>query len=105
MAELVRLCDAGQVREGVPLQVMPPDMDPLAVCRVEGKVYVIDDTCTHGLASLSEGDIQEDIIYCPFHGGSFNVITGEAVDLPCTSAVRTYDVVVRDDSIFIAVND
>ena len=84
---------------------MPPDMDPLAVCKVGGKIYVIEDTCTHGLASLSEGEIEDDLIYCPFHGGSFNVTTGEAVDLPCINPIRTYDVVVREDSIFIAVKE
>jgi nitrite reductase/ring-hydroxylating ferredoxin subunit len=73
----------------------------LAVYNVGGTIYVTDDECTHGAASLSDGVLDDDIIECTMHFGAFNVRTGEAVQAPCSIALRTYKVVVQDGKIFI----
>jgi nitrite reductase/ring-hydroxylating ferredoxin subunit len=75
----------------------------VALYRVEGVVYATDDTCTHGAASLTdEGMLIEHKIVCGWHGGAFDVRTGEALDLPCMDPIRTYEVVERDGDLFIA---
>lgn len=99
---LIRLCDAADVQDGVPLRVDAPGFDPLLVCRVGGRVHVLDDTCSHGMASLSEGEIDDGRIYCPFHSGSFDIATGEPADPPCTIAIRTYAVTEQGDGIYIS---
>jgi nitrite reductase/ring-hydroxylating ferredoxin subunit len=73
----------------------------LAVYNVGGVFYVTDDECTHGAASLSDGILEGDIIECTMHFGAFNVRTGEAVQAPCSVALRTYKVVVRDGQILV----
>lgn len=64
----------------------------LAVYNVDGEIFVTDDACTHGPGSLSEGILEDDIIECNFHGGQFNVRTGEVVLPPCMEPVKTYKV-------------
>ena len=73
----------------------------LAVYNVGGTFYATDDECTHGAASLSDGILEDDIVECTMHFGAFNVRTGEAVQTPCSIALRTYKVVVQDGKILL----
>jgi nitrite reductase/ring-hydroxylating ferredoxin subunit len=73
----------------------------LAVYNVGGAFYVTDDECTHGAASLSDGILEDDIVECTMHFGAFNCRTGEAVQAPCSIALRTYKVVVQDGKILV----
>jgi nitrite reductase/ring-hydroxylating ferredoxin subunit len=69
---------------------------------VSGDFFVVDDTCTHGLASLSEGALDGDTLECPWHGGAFNVRTGQPVMKPCIIPIAAYPVVVTDGQVCIA---
>lgn len=64
----------------------------LALYVVEGEYFATADLCTHGNASLADGYLDGELIECPLHQGTFNVKTGEAVDAPCSVAVRTFPV-------------
>lgn len=80
----------------------------VAVVVVDGTVYALNDLCSHGAASLSEGDLYGCDLECPKHGAAFDVRTGEAKTPPATEAVDTYVVTLSDDSdpqIFISLND
>ncbi len=73
----------------------------LAVFNVDGEYYVTDDACTHGPGSLAEGDLCGDVVECNFHGGQFNIRTGEVVSPPCMLPVRTYPVIVEEGRVLI----
>lgn len=75
----------------------------LAVYHVDRAFYVTDDACTHGPGSLSEGVLEGDVIECNFHGGRFDVRTGEVVLPPCMIPVRAYPTVVEDGLVCIEV--
>lgn len=77
--------------------------DAYAIYNVAGEFFVTDDLCTHGPGSLGEGELYNDIIECNFHGGQFNVRTGEVAGPPCMEPIRTYKVRVEDDAVFIEV--
>ncbi|MGH7015540.1 MAG: non-heme iron oxygenase ferredoxin subunit [Caulobacteraceae bacterium] len=97
----VRLCRADQVPEGTARQVEIAEWpDPLALFNVGGELRLIEDTCTHGFASLSFGDLEGEVIFCPLHGGAFDTRTGEPVELPCTVAVKTFRVWREGEEIF-----
>jgi nitrite reductase/ring-hydroxylating ferredoxin subunit len=76
----------------------------LAVYNIEGKYYATDDECTHAAASLADGMLDGDVIECCMHLGSFRVPTGEVVNPPCEVPLRTYQVVLKDDDIFVDLN-
>jgi nitrite reductase/ring-hydroxylating ferredoxin subunit len=105
MAKLVRLCAKADVPTDRALQVRLPGGEALAVCQAEGSFYVVSDTCSHGLASLSEGEVVGNEIYCPFHGGAFDIRTGKATERPCTVAITSYPVVDEGDTLSIEVNE
>ena len=74
----------------------------ICVTRIGDEVFAIGDTCTHGQASLSEGEISGFRIECWLHGAEFDIRTGEAVGLPATEPVRSYPV--RIDADFVTID-
>jgi nitrite reductase/ring-hydroxylating ferredoxin subunit len=98
----IRLCAATDIAAGGTLKVEHGELI-LAVFNIDGEFFVTDDSCTHGPGSLSEGDLYGDVIECNFHGGQFNVRTGEVVGPPCMVPVKTYKVTVEDGHVFVAI--
>ena len=62
----------------------------IALFRIDGEVFAIDDTCTHAEASLSEGEIAGDEVMCPLHFATFNIRTGACTGPPADEDVRSY---------------
>ena len=67
----------------------------------DGKVYAIDDKCSHGEISLSEGFVENDSIECWAHGAKFSLETGAALTLPAFEPVAVYEVFVEDGQIYL----
>ena len=78
-----------------------PGFPALAVFNPDGSFFVTDDRCTHGEASLCEGEIDGDTVECPFHQGTFDIRTGKPTGAPCRIALRTYDVTVEQGGVHI----
>jgi len=98
----VRLCKASDVNEGAAKQIQKPGSpdDYLAVIKLDGQFYLTDDMCTHAMASLCDGDIANGEIFCPLHGGSFDIKTGEAREFPCTEKLKTYEIYQEGDDLY-----
>jgi nitrite reductase/ring-hydroxylating ferredoxin subunit len=98
---LSRLCLASEIPEQGVRQVSPPGLDAeYAVYRLDGAFYATDDLCTHGMVSLAAGEVQDGQIYCPLHGGAFDIRTGKATEVPCRLALKTYAVVTVGEELF-----
>jgi len=98
----IRVCHIDDVAAGSSLKVEQDGLI-LAIFNVGGEFYATDNACTHGPGELSEGDLYGDVIECNFHGGQFNVRTGEVVGPPCLIPVKTYKVTVEDGQVFVAI--
>jgi len=99
MAE-VSVCATADVPEGSAKRFEIGD-NVIAVYNVGGEFYATDNECTHGAASLADGILEDDVIECALHFGAFNVRTGEAVQPPCFTPLRTYKVAVKDGRVFV----
>ncbi|MBV8222573.1 MAG: non-heme iron oxygenase ferredoxin subunit [Candidatus Eremiobacteraeota bacterium] len=71
------------------------------LCNVEGKIYAIEDVCTHDGGPLDQGELEGDHVVCPRHGATFDVRTGDALTLPAVLPVMTFEVSVQGDDIFV----
>jgi ethylbenzene dioxygenase ferredoxin subunit len=96
------LCKAGDLAPNSVRKVERPE-GALAVYNLNGAFYATDDRCTHGLASLSEGDIIDGEIECNMHFGSFDIVTGEPRQSPCSVPVKTYRIEMRGDDVFAVI--
>ena len=103
MAKRIELCSTDDVAPGAAVKVDTEGLE-LAVFNVDGEFYVMDDLCSHGPGSLSEGFIDGDVIECPFHNGQFDIKTGEVVSPPCMIPVKVYPVTVEGGVVSIEVD-
>lgn len=102
----IRVCGLADLEENSARRVDVNGLK-LAVVRVEDEVFVIGDTCSHADFSLSEGELDtfDKTLECPKHGAAFSLETGEPECLPATKPVPTFDVTIRDDSVFVGTAD
>ena len=75
----------------------------VALFKVEGSFYAIDDTCTHRGGPLSEGVLEGKQVTCPFHGARFDVTTGEVLGPPAPQGVARYNLRVDRSDIEVEV--
>ena len=85
----VEIAGAGELSEGTMKRVEVAGRRIL-LANVAGRLYAVDDTCTHEEASLSTGVLKGELVKCPLHNSRFNVRTGEVLEEPAEAPLRTY---------------
>lgn len=73
----------------------------IALFNVEGTFYAIDNTCTHRGGPLGEGELNGEIVTCPWHGANFNVKTGAVTRPPAGTGVLTLVVRVEAGDVLV----
>ncbi|OGQ06403.1 MAG: hypothetical protein A2W61_05135 [Deltaproteobacteria bacterium RIFCSPLOWO2_01_44_7] len=79
------------------------DGETIAIFNVSGQFYAISDTCTHAQASLSEGEVEDLVVTCPWHGAKFDLKTGKNLCMPAVEPVQAYHLKIEDDAIKIVM--
>jgi nitrite reductase/ring-hydroxylating ferredoxin subunit len=76
----------------------------VAVFRSNGNFYALANKCVHKGASLCEGSLSDGgkVVRCPWHNWPFELETG-AHCLDHSERVRTYDVTLQGDEVFLRV--
>lgn len=74
----------------------------LALYRVGGEFFCIENFCPHKGAPLADGDLRGHAVTCDWHGWRFDLRTGACLNRAADS-VETYEVVVEDGRIKIKV--
>ncbi len=77
----------------------------IAIYKTEGCFYASDDRCPHGNAALSEGWLEDGKVECPLHQSLFDLKTGQVLNPPCKVDVTVYPLEVRDNTLFIGMNE
>jgi nitrite reductase/ring-hydroxylating ferredoxin subunit len=72
----------------------------LALFRVGGAVYAIENLCPHAGGSLGQGSVCDGIVTCPLHSWTFDVRDGRGVSKP-KSSVRTYPTKVENGQVLV----
>lgn len=93
MGAFMRVTDTADVKPGHGI-VAEVNGKTLAVFNVEGTFYALDNTCTHRGGPLGEGELEESIVTCPWHGWQYDVVTGICVANP-SAKVERYEVQVE----------
>ncbi|HJY86367.1 MAG TPA: Rieske 2Fe-2S domain-containing protein [Candidatus Acidoferrales bacterium] len=72
----------------------------IAVANVNGSFYAIHNTCLHRGGPLGQGELEDKVVTCPWHGWQYDVTTGK-VNMNPSIGVDTYAVEVRGEDIFV----
>ena len=63
----------------------------------DGRPRVLADRCTHRGGPLSEGQVADGCVTCPWHGSRFDLVDGHVVRGPATEPAPVYEVRVSGD--------
>ena len=72
---------------------------PVVLLKLGEQYFAIAATCTHAGGPLDEGELQGDVVQCPWHGSRFRMRDGKVLTGPATFAQPRYDVRVHDGMI------
>lgn len=67
----------------------------------DGEWGAIDNVCTHDGGVLGEGELDDNAVECPRHGGRFDLFSGRVLALPPVRPVSAYPVRVEDGSVVV----
>ena len=102
MGEFIRVAARNDVGPGEAIAVELAGQR-IAVFNVAGTYYAVGDTCTHRGGPLSEGEVQETTVTCPWHGADFDLNTGAVMQPPARQGVPSYRVVIDSGDVKIEI--
>ena len=74
----------------------------VALYNLEGTVFATGNTCPHRGGPLGEGELEGEVITCPWHGFQYEVKTGKCLTNP-TLEISCHAVRLEGDSILVEI--
>jgi len=102
VGEFVPAIKASELAEGT-MQALDVGGVHLLLARIGGEVSALSGTCTHEDANLGLGFIVEDRVVCPLHLSQFDLRTGQVLNPPATAPLRSYNLKIEGETIFVEV--
>jgi 3-phenylpropionate/trans-cinnamate dioxygenase ferredoxin subunit len=98
----IQVATATEIPEG---EARTYDVGPgrVAVARVEGQLYAVQDLCSHDDGPLGAGNLDGYSIQCPRHGARFDVRTGAVTRMPAVAPIQTFPVMEKDGKVQVAL--
>ena len=101
MAEFVRVAKAGEIAPGQ-ARMFEVNGRQVAIFNCRGQLHAIDNVCDHQGGPLVEGELDDCIVTCPWHGWTYDVRTGASPDDP-DARVQRFELKVEGDDVLVAV--
>jgi nitrite reductase/ring-hydroxylating ferredoxin subunit len=76
----------------------------VALFNVEGTFYAMDGTCLHRGGPVGEGELEDTIVTCPWHGWQYDVTTGRNVMDPDIGLAQ-YEVEVENGVVLVSISE
>jgi 3-phenylpropionate/trans-cinnamate dioxygenase ferredoxin component len=96
----IKLGPESEIAEGEVRVFSAGEVD-IAVARVHGALYAVEDLCTHDDGPLGEGILEGYEVECPRHGARFDVRTGAVCRMPAAVPVSTYPLKVENGHVLV----
>ena len=94
------LCRINEVLEGELREFILKEVEILAV-KYSGQIYCLQARCTHAGAPLVEGELNDDVLQCPWHGSRFNIKTGLVIRGPAVKQLLMYNCIIEGDRLLV----
>jgi nitrite reductase/ring-hydroxylating ferredoxin subunit len=98
----IKACDTVSLRIG-DVRRIESVAGPIALFRLSDGFFATQDTCTHAVASLSDGYVEDGMIECPMHAGKFCIRTGAVKSFPAMEPLATFATKQDGDAVWIDV--
>lgn len=103
MSTAVKVASASELPRGSS-KLVEANGQAVALFNVDGEYFAIDDACPHAGGPLNEGDLDGNVVTCPWHGAQFDVTTGKVLCAPARSDVAYYPVTVVGDDVLVELD-
>ena len=84
--------------------VIDVDGTDVAVFKIEGGFYAIEDVCSHDGAEIASGELDGYEIICPRHGARFCVKTGAVKSPPAYENIEVFPVRIENGKVQVRDN-
>lgn len=102
MLEFIKVAELSDIDEDELIQV-ELDGEPVCLAKANGVICAFTDNCTHVGGPLSEGELNGDVLTCPWHAAQFNVYTGKVLRGPARQDIQTYAVKIEGKDILVSL--
>jgi nitrite reductase (NADH) small subunit len=75
----------------------------VALFRIDGQFYALEDMCPHAGAPLNNGPVQNGTVTCLWHGWRFNLHNGACLAPPRGPNVPTYPVTIQGQDLYVTL--
>jgi nitrite reductase/ring-hydroxylating ferredoxin subunit len=75
--------------------------EDVVVGNVAGKLYATANKCTHRGGPLNEGELEGNVVTCPWHGGQFDIVNGKVVGPPPMKDLASFDVKIEGTNVLL----
>ncbi len=105
-SERIDVCPAAELADGEMRLVEASDGVKIGVFNCGGDLHAIEDRCSHDDGPLAEGEFDASTctVECPRHGSLFDLTSGRPKTLPAYQPVRTFPVIIENDTIKLEVS-
>lgn len=97
---MIKLANVKEIPEGGAIEVFTLDGREIALFKVQGQIYALDNRCPHMGGPLGEGELTGCMITCPWHGWQFDVRNGACENMPGDDATPI-EIEVHADEVFL----
>jgi nitrite reductase/ring-hydroxylating ferredoxin subunit len=103
MADFVKVARVDKVPEGKKIKVDAKGIE-IMLANVGGKIYAIENICSHEQCGLNEGDLEGFTLTCSCHGAKYDVRTGAGhKETPWGTGQDSFEVKVEGKDVFVKV--
>ena len=97
----IKVANVNDVAEGG-LKKVDVNGEPVALFKIAGQIFATSNICTHAHCELDASNmVHDDVVECTCHGSQFNIRTGAVVLPPATEPLKTYQVSVEGEDVFV----
>lgn len=79
--------------------VVDVDGTDIALFKIQGSFYAIEDICSHDGAEIASGLLDGDEIICPRHGARFCIKTGVVKSPPAYEGIKCFPVRINNNTV------
>lgn len=83
----LRLANVQDIPKGKRKLYLLPDGREAVLFHLDEGFFAIDNACPHMGGPLNEGEVSDCTVTCPWHGWSFDLKTGNCINMPGEDAI------------------
>jgi len=103
MGEFIKVVTSDEIPKGKMIKIETRGIEIL-LANVNGKIYAIENICSHEQCGLNEGNLEGFVVTCSCHGAKFDVRTGEgSKKTPWGTGQDTFKVKIKGKDVFVEV--